>query len=562
MRYTRFIPGSQRRSSLVALIGLLVLLLMFGVACQQQAPAAQPEAEQPAEVEEPAEAEEPMAEPTAEPEAEEPAAGEPTTFRIAVGIDPDTLDPALFTTTTVANIVEYMAETPITTDQEGNVQPQLVTEWEVSDDNLEYTFTLREGVSFHDGEPFNAEAFKWNMDRILDPDVPVAIRTPFENIDEVEVVDEYTVKLHLSQPFAPLLSSLSLETDAMVSPVSVDVEGNAYDNLSIPVGTGPYKFKERVSGERIVVERNPDYWGEQPYYDEVVFRIVPEAATRESLLLAGQVDLIILPPISDLPALRENPDVEVLLAPSDRTIFIALNTLDEVLSDARVRQALNYAVNKQDIIDSVLFGAAEPMDAPAAPSLFGYCPQEPYEYNPERAQELLAEAGAENIQLNFIAPTGRYVQDFQAAQAIAGYLAEVGVQASPETMDWPSYVAAILTGPDENELDLHLLGWAPSYLDAAQQMVQFQSAANPPDGLATSFYSNPEVDSLIDQAGQETDPEARQDLYCQAQDIIWEEAPWIFLWVQQFPIVYSADVTNVTYHPTEKFAAIYARPAE
>jgi peptide/nickel transport system substrate-binding protein len=167
-----------------------------------------------------------------------------------------------------------------------------------------------------------------------------------------------------------------------------------------------------------------------------------------------------------------------------------------------------------------------------------------------------------NIQLNFIAPTGRYVQDFQAAQAIAGYLAEVGIQASPDTMDWPSYVGAILTPPDESELDLHLLGWAPSYLDAAQQMVQFQSSAHPPGGLATSFYSNPEVDSLIEQAGQETDPETRQDLYCQAENIIWEEAPWIFLWVQQFPIVYSADVDGVTYHPTEKFAAIYARPAE
>lgn len=544
------VAESLRRSSWLALVSLLMIIMVAGVSCAQ-GPAVQPQQEQPA-------GEEPM---PAEEEPAEPAG--PTTFRIAVGVDPDTLDPALYTTTTIANIIEYMAETLIVTDKDGNIEPNLATEWEVSDDNLEYTLKIREGVTFHDGTPLNAEAVKWNLDRVLDPDVPVAIRSPFVSIEEVEVVDEYTIKLHMSQPFAPLMSSFSLETAAIVSPASVDMESNSYENITDPVGTGPYIFKERVKGERVVVEKNPDYWGEEPYYDEVVFRIVPEAATRESLLLAGQVDMIILPPISDLPALRDNPDVEVLLAPSDRSIFISINNNDEVLSDPRVRQALNYAVNKQDIIDSVLFGAAEAVDAPGAASLFGYCPQDPYTYDPEKAKELLAEAGVEEgHQFNFIAPTGRYVQDFQAAQAIAGYLSEVGLEASPQTMDWPSYVGAITTVPEENNLDLHFLGWAPSYLDMAQQMVQFQSSQSPPNGLATSFYSNPEVDELIDQAGQEADPDVRQDLYCQAENIIWDEAPWIFLWVQQFPIVYSTDVTGVSYHPTEKFAALYARPAE
>ena len=494
--------------------------------------------------------------------AKAPTPAAPTTFRIAVGIDPDTLDPALFTTTTVANMVEYIAETMIVTDKEGNPQPQLVTDWEISEDSLEYTLYLRKGVTFHDGTVMDAEAVKWNLERILDPDVPVAIRAPFTAIERVEVVDDYTIKLHLSRVFAPLISAFALETAAIISPASIDLEGNSYENVTRPVGTGPYVFKERVKGERIVVTRYENYWGEQPYYDEVVFRIVPEAATRESLLLAGQVDMIILPPISDLPALQQNPDVEVLLAPSDRTIFIAMNCTDEVLSDVRVRQALNYAVDKQEIIDSVLFGAAEPIDAPMAPSLFGYCPQTPYEYNPEKARALLAEAGVGEIELNFIAPTGRYVQDFQAAQAVAGYLSEVGIKTTVQTMDWPSYVATILTPAEETTVDLHFLGWAPSYLDAAQQMVQFDSSQHPPNGLATTFYSNPEVDKLINAAGQETDPEKRQELYCKAAGIIWEEAPWIFLWVQRFPIIYRSAITNIDYHPTEKFAAIYARPKD
>ena len=420
----------------------------------------------------------PSAEEAATIVAAAPAApAAPTTFSIAVGIDPDTMDPVQNTTTTVTNMVEYMAQTLLIADKEGNPQPQLATDWEISDDGLEYTFHLREGVTFHDGTVMDAEAIKWNLDRILDPDLQSPGRSTFAVIEEIEVVNEYTLKLHLSETFPPLLAAFSGSGNALIiSPASVDQEGNSYENITQPVGTGPYIFKERVKGERIVVTKNENYWGEEPYYDEVVFRIVPEAATRESLLLAGQVDLIILPPISDLPALQQNPDVEVLLAPSIRTIFIAINTTDEVLSDVRVRQALNYAVDKQAIIDSVLFGAGQALDAPMSPSLYGYCPQTPYEYNPEKARELLAEAGAESIELGFISPTGRYVQDFQASQAIAGYLSEVGIKSTVETMDWPSYVAAILTPAEENTLDLHLLGWAPDFLDAHQQMLQFDSS--------------------------------------------------------------------------------------
>ncbi|MBS1253418.1 MAG: Heme-binding protein A [Anaerolineales bacterium] len=540
-----------RRRSWLALVGVMIVILVAGVSCQP-APAAQPE--QPAEVEEPVSA----------PEEEAPAEPkEPTAFRIAVGIDPDTLDPIQNTTTTVGNMAEYMVETLLFADKEGDILPQLVADWDISDDGLEYTLHLREGVTFHDGTAMDAEAIKWNLDRLLDPDLKSPARGTFNVIEDVEVVDEYTFRLHLSDTFPPLLAALAGSSNAtIISPASVDQEGNSYETITQPVGTGPYIFKERVKGERIVVARNEDYWGEQPYYDEVVFRIVPEAATRESLLLAGQVDLIILPPISDLPALKQNPDVEVLLAPSILTLCSSDLTTDEVLSDVRVRQALNYAVDKQAIIDSVLFGAGQVLDAPMSPSLYGYCPQPPYEYNPEKAKQLLAEAGAENIELGFIAPTGRYVQDFQAAQAIAGFLSEVGVKASVSTMDWPSYVGAILIPPEENELDLHLLGWAPDFLDAFQQMLQFDSSQAPPNGLETSFYSNPEVDELINTARKETDSAIREDLYCQASEIIWEEAPWIFLWVQRFPIVYRSDVANVDYHPTEKFAAIYARPAK
>ena len=486
-----------------------------------------------------------------------------STFRIAVGIDPDTLDPAQMTTTTVANMVDYVVESLVTIDQEGKVIPQLAESWEVSGDGLAVTFKLREGVFFHDGTPFDAETVKWNIERILDPQVRVPLRAPFAVIDKVEVVDPLTVKLVLKKPSPPLVAALTMTTAGMISPASIGKLGNEYTNITHPVGTGPYKFVEYVKGQRLVVAKFENYWGRKPFYDEVVFKIVPEAVTRESLLLAGQVDMVILPPVADVPALERNPRVKVLLAPSDRTIFIAINNQRPPFDDVRVRQALNYAVDKEAIIKGVLFGAADPMDAPMAPSLFGYCPIGGYEYNPDKARELLREAGvAHGTKVELLTPTGRYLQDFQASQAIAGYLREVGLDVTVRTMDWPSYVATIIKPLEENEAQLHYLGWAPSYLDAAQQMRQFQSSQWPPNGLATTFYKNPEVDRLIEAANSEVDPEKRAELYCEASKLIWEDAPWIFLWVQRFPIVYSSKVTNISYLPNEKFYAVYAEPAK
>jgi peptide/nickel transport system substrate-binding protein len=291
---------------------------------------------------------------------------------------------------------------------------------------------------------------------------------------------------------------------------------------------------------------------------------VPEAATRESLILAGQVDLIVLPPIADLPALGRNPAVKVLLAPSDRTMFIVMNTSKPPLNDVRVRQALNYAIDKNAIVQNVLFGAADHMDAPMASSLFGYCKQGAYEFNQAKAKQLLTEAGVKpGTKIPFVHPTGRYVQDKEASQAVAGYLREVGLEPELSTMDWPSYISIINAGPAEKTTHhLSYLGWAPSFLDSAQQVLQFWSGFHPPNGLATSFYKDAKVDEWIVAADRESNPEKRKALYCDIAKKVWADAPWVFLYVQRFPIVYSSKVTDIGSFPIEKFYAIYARPAQ
>lgn len=552
-------PGVQlpaHHPRLRSVIGLAVAAAVLMGAC---APAATPSGAAPTTA--PPAGATPADLPTPAPTAVPSPAG-PTEFRIAIGVGVDTLDPARQTTTTVANLVDYVVETLVAIDQDGNVQPLLATSWEISDDGLEYTFSLREGVTFHDGLPLDAAAVKASLERVRDPNIRVVIRGPFTAITGIEAVDATTVKLVLGQPSAVLLPGLAMTQAGIVSPATIEAGTPGYDTIAEPVGTGPYAFAEYVEGSHVTVTRNSAYWGALPYYDTVNFQIVPEAATRESLLLAGQVDMIVLPPVADIPALEANPAVKVILAPSDRAIFISLNNNQAPLDDARVRQALNYAVDREAIVSAILFGAADVMDAPMAPSQFGYCGLGAYPYDPDKARQLLSDAGvAPGTKLSFIAPTGRYVQDFQAAEAIAGYLGAVGLEVELSTMDWPTYVGSILKPADENGVELAMLGFAAPYLDAEYQLTQLRSTSAPPNGLNTAFYDNAEVDEWAAAALAEPDAEARKGLYCRASAQVWQDAPWIFLWNQRFPIVHSAAVTNVSYYPTEKFNAVYAEPA-
>ncbi len=550
------------RRQLLRLAGLGVAVIGIGTACQAAAPAAQPTA---SPAPKPTEAPKPAAQPTQAAPAQPTAAAPSTaTFRVAIGVDPDTLDPAGQTTTTVQNIVDYMVETLVFLQPDGKLAPGLAERWEQTADGKTHTFTLRKGVKFHDGTDFTADAVKTAWERLLNPNLKVPLRAPFDTnlVEAITAVDSGTLRVQLKTSFAPFVSLLAQTQMSVISPTTAKQYPDTYNEE--PVGTGPYKFKERRKGESLTLERFDGYWGRKPYYGTMLFRVVPEAATRESLLLANQVDMIILPPVSDIPALQRNSNVKVLLAESNRTIFVAMDlTLPggTPLADKRIRQALNYAVDKEGIIKSVLFGAAAPMDAPMASSLFGYTKVGPYPYDPNRAKQLLQEAGKPTMTLKFIYPTGRYVQDAQAAQAIAGNLRDIGVTAETATSDWPSYLAQINVASDKGTTNMHMLGWAPGYMDAYQQMVQFSKKTWPPAGLATSHYTNPRVEELLDQAASETNQDRRKELYVEAQKLIWDDAPWIFLWVQSFPIVYSAKVKGVGSLPNEKFAAVYAEPA-
>lgn len=482
------------------------------------------------------------------------------TFNIGIGVDLDTVDPAQQTTTTVQNVVDYGVETLISLDKDGKVTPGLAESWDTSSDGKTLTLHLRKGVTFQDDSAFDATAAKFNLDRITGGKVKVPIGGAFKVIESVEAPDAGTLAIHLKYPDPSLLQNLGITTAGIISPASATKDGNSFENIVKPVGTGPYQFTGFQKGTQVTYKKYDKYWGEKPYYTDVVFKIIPEASSREAGLRSGQLQLIMNPPISDLKALSASPGLATVNPPSDRSIFLAFNTQKPPFDNPKVRQAFNYAVNKDAIIKNVLFDAATLMDSPLPASLDGYCKVGDYSYDPAKAKQLLADAGAANLSITFGAPTGRYLQDQQAAQAIAADLRAVGVTVNVTTMDWPSYTATMVD--PKGPFDMHMLGWAPGALDAPTQFQMFQKASWPPAGLNSAFYTNPQVETVISSGERELDQTKRNDAYCQAQKQIWADAPWTFLWSQTLSLAYQSNIAGITSTPNEKFDTVYAHPAK
>lgn len=488
--------------------------------------------------------------------------GEEKVLRIGIGIDADTLFPASLTTTTIANIMKLFAEPLFTINEEGEIVPLLAEDYTVSEDGLTYTVRIKEGIRFQDGTPLNATAVKFTFEKILDPNIVVPQRGYFTVIDSIEVKDEYTVKFRLKYPYAPFLGLLASETAAIISPTTFQTLGDKVFTEPKGLGTGPFEFSEWVRGERIVLVRNDDYWGPKPFFDKIIFYIIPDAQTREAKLLAGELDLIMQPPATDIARLESEPGITVLKGLSTRAMFIGINTLKGPLSDKRVRQALNYAVDKEALVQNVLLGLGKVMDSPLPDYVIGHIKLGPYPYDPERAKQLLAEAGYPNgFSVKIYTPVGRYLFDKELAQAIAQYLRDVGIDAEVVPIaDWPTYVHMVLQPANESKLELFLLGWAPTVPDPHFYLFpRFHSSQWTPNGFNNFFYNNSEVDKLLEEGVKELDPQKRQEIYANASKLIWEDAPNIFLHLQYLVLAQSSKLEGVKLLPDETFDVAQAR---
>jgi len=309
-------------------------------------------------------------------------------LRIGIGIDADTLNPQEQTTTLVQNMCDLIYDNLFYQNPEGKLEPRLAAGYDVSKDGLSYTIHLKKGVKFSDGTPMNAKAVKLTLDRALDPKMRVPLRFSIAMIKEVKIVDDHTLRIDLKYPFAPFAATLSLTIASPISPAAIEKYGD--DVRQHPVGAGPYILKEWVKGDRIVMVRNENYHGPKPTVAQLTFKIIPEDATRETMLRTGQIDVCYKPLPSNVASLKADPNITVEMPLDTRTIFMGLNCQKGVTKNKLVRQAFNYAVDKKAICNRILFDTAVPMEGPVSPILFGFHKMaHQYEYNPEKAKELL-----------------------------------------------------------------------------------------------------------------------------------------------------------------------------
>jgi len=475
-------------------------------------------------------------------------------FVIGVGAEPDTLDPVGQTTGIIINMMLYTCEPFFWLDPDTNLVPLLATSTESSPDGLTYVVKLRKGVTFHDGTPFNAAAVKWNIDRLLDPKTRVPLRAWVRMFQGCSVVDDYTVKLTLKHPYLAFDQVMSFFLFAPISPSAGKKYGK--DIGRHPVGTGPYKFVEWVPGQRIVMERNEDYWAEKPAIKKIVWKIVPEAATREAMLVSGDIDLVYKPSPSSVPALKANPAVTVASLPTWRNVYMAMNCQKGVFKNKLVRQAFNYAVDKKAICKKVLFDLAVPVKGPMSPAMFGYAEGDTqYDYNPEKAKELLKKANFDFSQtIHMATPHGRLLFDKQVSEAIQAYLQAIGVKVELRVQDWPTHIASVLAPLDKTRHEISMLAWCPLMADADLILNGvFTCRTNPPKGLGIAFYCNPELDKLVDRAEIELDKNKRKALLQNASRIVWEGAPWIFLHQEKIVVACMSKYKGLILAPYEMF---------
>ena len=470
-------------------------------------------------------------------EAPRQAAG-PSTLRVAVATFPNSLDASIAAERNAQNVSWQVFDSLVWANENNIIEPALAERWEVSQDGRTYTFHLRRGVTFHNGEPFNADAVVYSWQRGIRPVMQWSDR--WARAESVEKVDEFTVRIVTKEPDPLLLGIMAQHWNIVPPGYTAQVGDDRFGEA--PVGTGPFKFVEWVREDRIVMERNPNYWRQGlPKVDRLVFRPIPESSTRMAAIQTGEIDIVNRLTYEQAGALEGASGVQVITYPIDRVFYIAFNNLTSGVGkpteDVRVRLAMNYAVDRQAIIDSLFGGRARPATTLMTPSNLGYDNSiQPYPYDPARARRLLAEAGFPNgFEIDFAAPSGAYTNFEQVAEAVQGYLGEVGIRANLEIMESGRYWDL------EGEKQLPPLfadGWSER---SGESLPRLRGALG---GWNASFsaWSDPEIDRLLDQISITIDQNARARLYSELHRYMYENPPFIYLYV---PETFEAVRSNV-----------------
>ena len=514
------------------------------------------------------------------------------TMVFAGAADPVVLDGALVSDGESLRVIDQIFEGLVTLEPGGTeIQPGLAESWEVSEDGMSYTFQLREGVTFHDGEPFNAEAVCFNFDRwytfegsFQNPSASYYWQTVFGGFanpeegspegslyESCEATDELTVTLNLTNSSASILGALALTNFTIASPAALEEfgadEGEVDDEgifhptgtygTEHPTGTGPFKFVSWTRGDRLVLERNDDYWGEPAFLDELIFRPIPDNAARLQALQTGEIQGYDLVEPQDVPTIEGDENLQILERDPFNIAYVGINQAHEPLQQLEVRQAIAHALNRQDVVDSFYAGRGVVAKEFMPPEVMGYADDvTEYEYDPERSMQLLEEAGVETpVRLTFCYPTDvsrPYMPDpVRNFQAFAEHLNQAGFQIEPRAAPWsPDYLGLV----DEGRCPLYLLGWTGDYAD--------------PDNFIGTFFQTPQeawgfenedIFNILDEAEVETEPEAREQLYQEANRLIMDFLPGVPYAHSEPALAFTANVRGYQPSPVslEPFSLVY-----
>lgn len=425
------------------------------------------------------------------------------------------------------------------------VVPALAESWEASEDLVTWTFVLREGVTFHDGTPWDADAAVFNLERYTDEDSPnfypeLAAQGGINvgGIDTVSKIDDMTIEITTNGPWSYL--PIDLAAVFFGSPTAIQELGNEAFGEA-PVGTGPFTFVELVRGERLVLDRNEEYWRGAPALDRVILRPIPDSTARVAALQAGEVDWIEVPLPDDIPGLVEN-DFQVLLNTYDHIWPWVLDTTKPPFDDVRVRQALNYAINRPSLSDDILQGTAQPANQSVPTANFAYEPSnETYSYDPDLAMELLTEAGYPDgfsFRLSFPTSGSGNMSPIPMNESLQADLAAIGITVELEPIEWAAmledfFIGNIPGGAEAINISL-------SYQQEGFWSLWFGSES----ALNAGKYSNAEVDALFDQAKQTEMPADRAAIYSEAATYITNDAAWLFVVSDLNPRAVSPEVHN------------------
>ncbi|WP_241593145.1 glutathione ABC transporter substrate-binding protein GsiB [Rosenbergiella epipactidis] len=473
---------------------------------------------------------------------------------VAVGSNFTTLDPYDANDTLSQSVAKSFYQGLYGFDENMKIKPVLAESYKVSNDGLTYTLTLRPNVTFQDGTPFDAQAVKVNLDRASNPDSHLKRYNLFNDIAKTEAVDAHTVKITLKKPFSAFINTLAHPSAVMISPTALQKYGKQIGFH--PVGTGPYQFVSWNQTDAMTVKKWPNYWQKGlPKLDSIVWRPVADNNTRAAMLQTGEADFAYPIPYEQAPRLKANSKLEVVSWPSIMQRYISLNVTQKPFDNPKVREALNYAINREALAKVAFAGYATPATGIVPPAIADAQHYPAIPYDPAKARQLLKEAGYPQGFQTTLWSSHNHSTAQKVLQFTQQQLAMVGIKAQVTAMDAGQRAAQVEDkGQKESGVRMFYTGWTASTGEANWALTPlFATSSWPPAIFNTAFYSNPQVDKDLADALNATDATKKNAFYKDAQDKIWHDQPWIPLVVEKLVSANNKALTHFNVMPDTGF---------